>query len=462
MIMEKAYGFRTYEDALLHKKQLRAKPNAEKANLQDAMDYFEKPSPIANNKMSPEPEKKQKGEMDLEQIFDFASVTKISTSALAIMQLQSEGKFDLDKTLGDYLPEAKGSNKANLSFRDMLTHRSGLKAWIPFWMDCVDTTATVQKALEAKLINEADLVRVNHKQRFFARMMKKTPAFHYDYTATMLKNKDLWAKLLNKNTITWKPGIFTEQASSEYGIEVANGLFMKNDYQKTVLKQILDSPVNPSQGYVYSDLHYYLYPAIVKNITGKDWESYLSESYKTLGAKSLMFNPRKKYDLDQIVPTEVDPLFRKTLIHGYVHDEGASMNNGLSGHAGLFGTANDLSKLMQMYLQKGYFGGKQFILPAVIQANTDYQFPFEGNRRAIAFDKLDLDKKVVNGPSLSSKAGYGHSGYTGTFTWVDPVHNLTYVFLSNRVYPTRDNIKISTLNIRTAIGDQIIKTIQNK
>ncbi len=462
VLLAKAYGFKTYEDAALHKKQLRAKPNAEKTDLTDAMDYFEKPSPIANNKMTPEIEKKQKGEMELENLFDFASITKISTSALAIMQLQSEGKFDLDKTLGDYLPEAKGTNKENLKFRDMLTHRSGLKAWIPFWMDCVDTTATVQKALEAKLINESDLVKVNHKQKFFARIMKKTPDFHFDYPASLLKNKDLWVKLLTKNTITWKPGIFSNAASPEYGIEVAEGLFMKKEYQKTVLRQILDSPLNPDQGYVYSDLHYYLYPAIIKNITGKDWETYLTDTYKKLGANSLMFNPRKKYSLDQIVPTEVDPLFRKTLIHGFVHDEGASMNNGLSGHAGLFGTANDLSKLMQMYLQKGYFGGKQFISASVIQANTGYQFPYEGNRRAIAFDKLDFDKKVINGPSLSSAAGYGHSGYTGTFTWVDPVHNFTYVFLSNRVYPTRENVKISTLNIRTAIGDQIIKTIQNK
>jgi beta-N-acetylhexosaminidase len=462
VILEKAYGFSTFEDALKSNKRKRFKPNAEKMSLEEAMDYFGKPSPIANNKMSPEVEKIQKGEITLNSIYDFASVTKISTSALAIMQLQSEGKFDLNKTMGDYLPESKGTNKENLKFIDMLTHRSGLKAWIPFWMDCVDTTATINKAIAMNLISQNELIKVNHKQKFFAKMLKKTPDFHYDYPASILKNKDLWPKVLKANTITWKPDIFSNIPTPDYSIEVVDGLFMNKKYEETVRKQIFDSPVNPSQGYIYSDLHYYLYPSIIKNITGKNWEAYLAQTYNAIGAKTLGYNPRKKYSLEQIVPTEQDPLFRKTLIHGYVHDEGASMNNGVSGHAGLFGTANDLSKLMQLYLQKGYFGGVQYIKPEVLNENTAYQFPYEGNRRAIAFDKLDFDKKINNGPQTASKFSYGHSGYTGTFTWVDPKYNLTYVFLSNRVYPTRDNNKISTMNLRTALGDQIIRTIEKK
>jgi CubicO group peptidase (beta-lactamase class C family) len=187
-----------------------------------------------------------------------------------------------------------------------------------------------------------------------------------------------------------------------------------------------------------------------------------SKQFTALGAHCLTYNPRRFYDLSKIVPTEKDTLFRKTQIHGRVHDEGAGMLNGISGHAGLFGNANDLNKLMQMYLQKGYYGGKQFIKPNVLEECTDYQFPYEGNRRGIAFEKLDFNKKIANGPQRASSKSYGHSGYTGTYTWVDPAHDLVYVFLSNRVYPTRDNVKISTLNIRTEIGNQIIKTIQKK
>lgn len=235
---------------------------------------------------------------------------------------------------------------------------------------------------------------------------------------------------------------------------------MNKDRKAFIMNQIKDSPVKPEQGYVYSDLHYYTYPSFVENITGKKWENYLKETYKSLGASTLTYNPRRFYGLDRIVPTEKDTLFRKTLIHGRVHDEGAGMLDGISGHAGLFGSANDLMKLMQMYVQKGYFGGKQYIKPEVVEECTDYQFPYEGNRRGIAFEKLDFNKKIANGPQLASAKSYGHSGYTGTYTWVDPELDLVYVFLSNRVYPTRDNTKIATLNIRTEVGNQIIRTIK--
>ena len=129
-----------------------------------------------------------------------------------------------------------------------------------------------------------------------------------------------------------------------------------------------------------------------------DWETYFKKTYKALGANSLTYNPLRFYKKSEIVPTEYDSFFRKTLIHGRVHDEGAAMLNGISGHAGLFGNANDLTKLMQMYLQKGSYGGQQFIKPAVIESSTQYQFPELKNRRAIAFDKLDFNKKITNGP----------------------------------------------------------------
>ena len=156
-----------------------------------------------------------------------------------------------------------------------------------------------------------------------------------------------------------------------------------------------------------------------------------------------------------------DSIFRQNLLHGYVHDEGAAMLGGISGHAGLFGNANDLTKLMQMYLQKGSYGGVQFIRPEIIDLCTSYQFPEEKNRRGIGFDKKDFDPAIKNAPFLSSDLSFGHSGYTGTYTWVDPKYNLVYVFLSNRVYPTRNNSKISELNIRPEIGNQIIQSIHS-
>jgi CubicO group peptidase (beta-lactamase class C family) len=165
---------------------------------------------------------------------------------------------------------------------------------------------------------------------------------------------------------------------------------------------------------------------------------------------------------NRVVPTEVDTIFRKHLIHGKVHDEGAILMGGISGHAGLFGNANDLTKLLYMYLRKGSYAGESFIHPDIVNQFTSYAFPDEKNRRGLAFDKKDFDASIHNAPKLSSTRSFGHSGFTGTYAWVDPDYDLVYVFLSNRVYPTRANQKINDLKIRQNIGDVVIKAIENK
>lgn len=460
VIYQKAFGFQTYEEAAVAGKLAKEKQAFEQGN-KDVMDagkkelpaYFEgfggnnNPQLIALT-----------GQVQLTDLYDLASVTKVSTSALAVMQLMSENKFDLDKTFGDYYPAFKGSNKENLKFRDMLTHRSGLKAWIPFWMDCIDSVATVQQAIKIGKLGEEETIRYQNKQTFFQKLFKKKPTYTIDYQASVA-DKAIWAKALSPKTIVWKPNIFSTYRSDDFNVQVADTLWLHSGYNRTIFKQIETSEVKPEQGYVYSDLHYYTYPQFMPTLTGMKWEDYLSKTYNEIGATTLTYNPLQRFNKNRIVPTELDSLFRKTLIHGRVHDEGAGMLNGVSGHAGLFGDANDLTKLMQLYLQKGYFGGKQFIKPEVVEECTRYQFPKEGNRRAIAFDKLDFNKKISNGPQLASPESYGHSGFTGTFTWIDPATNTVYVFLSNRVYPTRDNGKISTLNIRTEVGNALYRTI---
>lgn len=462
VIYQKAFGFHTYEQADDMKNKLRAKSNFEVGDKSDVMDN---PKEMPNAKKETNNNginKKVLGKVDVNDLYDFASVTKITTSALAVMQLMSENKFDLNKTFGDYYEPFKGSNKENLTFKDMLTHRSGLKAWIPFWMDCIDSVATISKAVTLDPALEKYIVRNYKKQGILGKILKLKPKYSFDYAATLQNDKSIWTKSLNSKTITWLPGIFSTTKNEEYSVEIADSLFMNKNRMAFIMNQIKDSPVKPKQGYVYSDLHYYTYPAFVSLITGQNWEDYLKTTYKSLGASTLTYNPRRFYGLDRIVPTEKDTLFRKTVIHGRVHDEGAGLLNGISGHAGLFGSANDLTKLMQMYLQKGSFGGKEYFKPEVIDLCTDYQFPFEGNRRGIAFEKLDFNKNISNGPQLASSKSYGHSGYTGTYTWVDPELDLVYVFLSNRVYPTRDNNKISSLNIRTEVGNAIIKTIKGR
>lgn len=343
--------------------------------------------------------------VQVNDLYDMASVTKISTSTPALMRLVDLGKFNVDATMSAYLPDYKRSNKADIVWRDVLTHQARLKAWIPFWRDTKDGDS-------------------------------------------------------NLPTTPFKSRIFSTTRSKRYPVEVTDKLFLHRDYADKIFKEIKDSPLNDKKEYIYSDLSFYLYPQIVKRLTGEDFESFLKKTfYGPLGATTLGYRPRNSYPLSRIVPTEYDSLFRKTLIWGRVHDEGGAMLDGLSGHAGLFGSANDLMKLMEMYRQRGSYGGKQYLSSAVLTEFTRYQFPELGNRRGLGFEKPAY-KFNGNAPRSASPMSFGHSGYTGTFTWVDPIYNLSYVFLSNRVYPTRENNKISDLNIRTNVMEAMYKAMK--
>lgn len=448
VIYHKAFGYHTYEAA-------KAGGNASDLvlradNKNDVMDEKVK-NTNANLVFTASANTISNGKVKLTDLYDLASVTKVSTSLLAVMQLMSIDKFDLDKTFKDYYAEFDNSNKANLRFRDMLTHKSGLKAWIPFWMDAIDSVKTVRNS---------PVFKTKYAQQYRKKLFMSRKKYNALLMKAIKEDKNLWKETLSSKTLVLKKNTLSNKQSADFPVQVSDSLWLHKDWREKIFQAIKDSPVKPEQGYVYSDLHYYTYPTFIPRITGIPWEDYLKQTYKQLGANSLTYNPLRFYPKSQIVPSERDTLFRKTLIHGRVHDEGAGMLDGVSGHAGLFGNANDLLKLMQMYLQKGSYGGIQFIKPEVIEESTRYQFPELKNRRAIAFDKIDFNPKVANGPTLATPESYGHSGFTGTFVWVDPKYNFAYVFLSNRVYPTRDNTKISSLNIRTAIGDEIYKIVK--
>ncbi len=402
VVFRKAYGSHTYETPVTL--GLDEKPVV-KAQFADQMDGLRNnPSVLQTSTLS---SLGGWGDLDrptrLTDLFDLASVTKISTSTLALMRLVDEGKFDINGTMGQYLPRFRKSNKDTLVWRNVLTHQAGLKAWIPFWRNTINADGT------------------------------------------------------------FKPKTFATTRSKRYPVEVGDSLFLHRSYSHVIFDAIRDSPLNPPKTkpeYVYSDLSFYLYPQLVQSLTGVDFETYLKTTfYKPLGASTLTYNPRRFYSLSRLVPTERDSLFRKTLIWGRVHDEGAAMLSGLSGHAGLFGSANDLMKLMQMYLQRGHYGGQQFLSSDVLTTFTRYQFPEFGNRRGLGFEKASYTFSG-NAPRSASASSFGHSGFTGTFTWADPDYGLSYVFLSNRVYPTRNNNKISELNIRTIVAETFYQAIR--
>jgi CubicO group peptidase (beta-lactamase class C family) len=330
-------------------------------------------------------------------LYDFASVTKITGALPALMKLYDEDKFSLDATMGTYLPYFAKGNKKNLHYRNVLSHNARLKSWIPYW------------------------------------------------TTTIKKNGK------------YKRHTLSHDSTTDYSVKLVDNLYLHNDYRDIIYKQIKKSPLNDNPGYVYSGLSFYLYPEIIETLTGTDFETYLkSNIYKPLGASTLTFNPMRFYPKNRMIPTEIDTFFRKSPLVGVVHDEGAAMMRGVSSNAGLFGTTLDLAKLMQMYLWKGQYGGEQYISANTIELFTACHYCNEGNRRGLAFDKPVLENKENGSTAIdASEHSCGHSGYTGTFAWADPETGILFIFMSNRVYPTRLNRKLYQFNVRPSMHQAI-------
>ncbi|NVO01283.1 MAG: serine hydrolase [Bacteroidetes bacterium] len=334
-------------------------------------------------------------------LYDLASVTKIVATTISAMNLYDKKKLDLDKKLERYLPYFSGTNKADLLIRDVLTHQAKLKAWIPF------------------------------------------------YKSTIKEGK------VDTN-------IYKKVYSKGFPNRVADSLYMSEAYIDTIMKTIIESPLQKAKEYLYSDLGFYIMRKVVETITNKKLDEYADlRFYKPLGMTTTCFQPRNKFDLSRIIPTEVDNEFRKQTIWGDVNDQGAAMLGGVSGHAGLFSSANDLAKLFQMLLQGGEYAGKKYLNKSTITEWTKCQFPENNNRRGLGFDKPGLSGKGSPACKSVSPESYGHSGFTGTYFWVDPKENLIYIFLSNRTYPDPNNFKITEMNIRTNIHEVIYDALKN-
>jgi CubicO group peptidase (beta-lactamase class C family) len=219
-----------------------------------------------------------------------------------------------------------------------------------------------------------------------------------------------------------------------------------------------------SKKYVYSDFGFIVFPKVIERLSKENYEHFLRENfYDRIGASTLVYRPYLYFPMDRIVPTENDTFFRHQLLHGFVHDEGSAMVGGLSGNAGLFGTVNDAAKMMQMYLNYGQYGGDRYLSESTLKDWTSRHFLQNGNRRAYGFDKPVPNNYLKNvfdsypAPEVSD-ASFGHSGFTGTFAWADPKSGILYLFFSNRVYPTRENNKLTQLNLRILLQDAVYQS----
>ncbi|HET8753034.1 MAG TPA: serine hydrolase, partial [Salinimicrobium sp.] len=255
-----------------------------------------------------------------------------------------------------------------------------------------------------------------------------------------------------------------KDSSARYPVKITDKMWLHRNYSDKIVKAIRDSPLLEKKEYVYSDFFFILAPRVVESMVDVDFVSYLQNNfYQPLGASTITFNPARKFPLNRIVPTENDYYFRHIPIHGTVHDEGAIMLGGVSGHAGLFANANDLAKLMQMYLNMGEYGGKRYIKEETLENFSKTQFPDSENKRALGFDKRRPNKRgIVNNTAAdASEASFGHTGFTGTMVWMDPKEDLLYIFLSNRVTPTRENHRLYTMDTRTKIQQVLYDSLKS-
>ena len=344
----------------------------------------------------------QKIAVSSETIYDLASVTKISATLQTTLFLEERGLIDLHKKASVYLPELKSTNKKDYTLKDILTHQAGLWPFLPFWVQTMKDSA------------------------YLAEFYQTAP-------------------------------------SADFPFPVANNLYaskgMKDSLWVWIQKaRVREKPVRTPHDYRYSDMGFYILQHVAETLLNQPMEDFLAQNlYEPLGASTLGYLPLDRFPPSRIAPTEDDKLFRKSLLTGYVHDQGAAMHGGVAGHAGLFGTAVDLAKLGQLWLKRGSYGGQLYFKPETIDRFASRQF--DNSRRGLGWDKSTPGDYAGPTSLYASPRTFGHTGFTGTCIWVDPEFDLVYVFLSNRVHPDMNNNRLLNANIRPRIQDVLYQSI---
>jgi len=331
--------------------------------------------------------------VDNKHLYDLASLTKVLASTFSLMKLYDENKLELNDKISDYFPELKRSNKKHTTIFESLSHTSG---WMPY---------------------------ISHQN-----FIKK-------------RNGDL------------KRSIVRNKMHKRFSVQMNNNLFLKNSYSKKLFKRIRKSKLNTVNAYDYSGLFFFYVPKLIHKVTGLNFENYFYNTFINKKEITLVFNPTNVFSKKIIVPSEYDSIFRKELVHGFVHDEAASFMGGISGNAGLFGNAQSVGSLLN-FLGPNSTMFKQ----ATVHKFTSYAFKNSKIRRGLGFDKPYSNDEYGEYPNKNlSKDSFGHTGFTGTMFWVDPEKKLTIVFLTNRVYPSRKNQSFYENNVRSKLIDLLLK-----
>ena len=339
-------------------------------------------------------------EVQSDDVYDIASLTKVFATTFAIMKLFDEGKISLDNTLGDYFPYLRNTDKNDVKLIDIMTHQTGFTAWIPV------------------------------------------------YQSLMKNGKP-------------DPDVFRKYIDEDHTVRVAKDMYISQDFNFDIFEKVKAIPLGDKR-YKYSDLGFYFLPKIVELVTNMPFEKYLEDNfYKPLNLNHIYYKPLKHTDIDKIAPTENDNDFRMQQLQGDVHDQTAALMGGVAGHAGLFANARDLAVLMQLLIDDGYANHRQFLSAYTIKKFTSAPFKDNLNRRGIGFDKPEVNPAITGytPAKQSSMRSFGHTGFTGTFAWADPENKLIVIFLSNRVYPDANNKKLANNDIRTKIHEAFYNAV---
>ncbi|MBK5208092.1 MAG: serine hydrolase [Flavobacteriaceae bacterium] len=337
-------------------------------------------------------------------LYDIASVTKIVATLPLIMELEERDILHLNSTLGSLIHRLRKTNKNKITVKEVLSHYGRLKPYIPFYLQTLNSDT-------------------------------KNPSAQY----------------------------YRREKSDEFNIKVADSLYLTSTYKDSIFDIIAHTDLLKKKQYKYSDLGYYIFKEYLENYYKSNLNVLTQlHFYRPMGANRTTYLPLDKFSKNEIVPTEKDNYYRFQLVDGYVHDMGAGMQGGIGGHAGIFSNANDIAKIMQMYLQKGYYGGRRYFKPETINKFNLRYYANEGVRKGLGFDKPQLKESEKATCGCVSDQSFGHSGFTGTYTWTDPESEIVYVFLSNRVFPTSSNMELVKNNIRTEIQQLIQDAIIDK
>ncbi|SDM26011.1 CubicO group peptidase, beta-lactamase class C family [Daejeonella rubra] len=329
-----------------------------------------------------------------DDIFDMASVTKVSATTPAIMRLYDKKLISLEDTISRYVALTRNiPDKRDIKIKEALLHEAGYTPYIKFF------------------------------------------------------------ELL-------KPGEMSNDSSSTHPTKVADNYFLRANYFNEVMWPVTLASTGGTRGkFVYSDVSMYMLKEVVEQVSHSRLNDYVSnEFYTPLGMLSTGYQPRNRFEKSRIVPTtENDNWFRDMLVQGYVNDPGAAMSGGVQGHAGLFSNANDLAIYFQMLLNNGMYGGQKYFEAGTVKLFTSHQSKV--SERGYGFARVTQKELNANKGYPSEKA-FGHSGYTGTYVWVDPVYNLVYICLTNRVYPDDGKtFGVSKVNIRAQVLDRVYQEI---